>query len=116
MATNRVREKATRLSLPVPAGTVSGDPLVLGALPCVATTDRGQDTAGEASVQTDGSWEFPLVGEDDGGNQAIVLGDIVYLQPDGSLSLDAVAGKRFGYALAPVGAGDTTDTEIKVGY
>lgn len=116
MATNRVREKATRLSLPVPSGTVSGDPLVIGALPCVAVVDRSAWTPNAASVQTDGSWTYEVIGEDDGGNEAVALGAIVYLQPDGTLSLDAVAGKRFGYALEPVASGATTEIEVKVGY
>lgn len=114
MATNRVREKATRLYLPVPVGTESGDPLVLGALPCVAVTDRDAD--GNASVQTDGSFTFPVVGEGSAGDAAIGVGDIVYIDTDGELNADSTNGDRFGYALEPVDSGATTDIEVKIGY
>lgn len=116
MATNRVREHATRLSLPVPSGTESGDALVIGALPCVAVTDRDTDTAGSASVQTDGSWSFPVHGEDGAGNAAIALGAILYIDTDGEINADVTNGKRFGYALEALASGETRDIEVKVGY
>lgn len=115
MALNRVREEADALSLPVPDGTVSGDPLVLGALPCVATTDKGAWTAGEASVDCDGSYLFDVKGDVDGTPTAIAVGDIVYLAADGVISVDADE-KRFGYALQAVQSGATTEIEVKVGY
>lgn len=115
MAKNRIREKATRLSLPVPDGTKSGDPLVIGSLPCVAVVDKSAWTVGDASVQTDGSWGFNVIGVDSGGNHAIAPGDKVYLQSNGTINADT-GGKYFGYVLAPVNSGATTKTEVKVGY
>lgn len=115
MATNRVREHGTRLALPVPEGTVSGDPLVLGGLPCVAVVDRDEWTAGEASVQTDGTWRFSVNGVDSGGNAEISVGEVVYLQNDGTIDGDS-GGTRFGYALQVVASGATTEIEVKVGY
>jgi predicted RecA/RadA family phage recombinase len=115
LAKNRVREEADALSLPVPSTTKSGDPLVLGSLPCVAVVDYGKWTAGSASVDCDGSYLFNVVGVDGGGNHAIAVGDIVYLQNDGTLSANT-GGKRFGYALAAVNSGATTKIEVKVGY
>lgn len=111
MAKNRRKEKATRLALPVPDGTVSGDPLVIGDLPCVAVTDESEWTEDEASVQTDGSFVFDVFAD----NAAIDPGDIVYLQNDGSIS-DDNGGKRFGYALEAVSNGATTGIEVKIGY
>jgi len=123
VALNRVREHATRLRLPVPDGTESGDPLVIGGLPCVAVTDKNEDAGdmgdaddGCASVQTDGSWAFPVKGEDDNSNQAIAVGDIVYIDSDGEMNVDAVNGDRFGYALGVVESGATTEIEVKIGY
>lgn len=116
MATNRVREKATRLALPVPVGTLSGDPLVLGGLPCVAVVDRSAWTEGEASVQTDGSFTLAVKGENAAGDAAIGVGDILYIDTDGELNADATNGKRFGYALEAVASGATTDIEVKIGY
>jgi predicted RecA/RadA family phage recombinase len=115
LAKNRVREKATRLALPVPDGTKSGDPLVIGSLPCVAVVDKGAWTTTDASVQTDGSWSFNVIGANSGGNAAIAVGDKLYLQANGTINADS-GGKYFGYALGPVNSGATTKTEVKVGY
>lgn len=116
MATNRVREHGTRLALAVPDGTVSGDPLILGGLPCVAVTDQDEWTEGEASVQTDGTWRFPVKGEGPGGNEAISVGEIIYIDTDGEMNTDETNGTRFGYALQAVESGATTEIEVKVGY
>jgi predicted RecA/RadA family phage recombinase len=114
MALNRELESATRLSLPVPEGTVSGDPLVLsGGLPCVAVTDRDEWTEGEASVQTDGAFRFPVAAE----ANAITPGEIVYRETaDGDLTNDATGAERFGYALGSVDNGQTTEIVVKIGY
>lgn len=116
MATNRKREKGNRLSLPVPEGTLSGDPLVIGALPCVAVVDRSAWTPDAASVQTDGTWILEVKGEGPGGNEAITLGEILYIDTDGELNTDETNGTRFGYALEPVDSGATAEIEVKVGY
>jgi len=104
-----VREKATHLALPVPDGTESGDPLVIGDLPCVAVTDQDEWTEGEASVQTDGSFRL-LVGV------ATDVGDEIFWH-DGSpdtLNKTSSGGKHFGYALEEQsGSGEI---EVKVGY
>lgn len=111
MALNRVREEADKLSLPVPNGTKSGDPLVLGDLPCVAVVDQNQWTPSAASVQCDGSFRFDVT--DTGGG--IVVGTSLYLQNDGTLN-DNNGGKFFGYALEAVDANDTAAIEVKVGH
>lgn len=116
MATNRVKETANRLALPVPDGTISGDPLVLGDLPCVAVTDQDEWTEGEASVQTDGSWRFEVKGEGPGGNEAISVGERIYIDTDGEMNTDETNGKPFGYALEAVASGETKEIEVKVGY
>lgn len=114
MATNRVREHATRLALPVPDGTVSGDPLVLsGGLPCVAVVDQDAWTEGEASVQTDGSFRFPVTAE----ANEISPGEIIYRETaDGDLTNDSSGAERFGYALETVANGETAEIEVKIGY
>jgi predicted RecA/RadA family phage recombinase len=109
MALNRVREHATRLALPVPDGTESGAPLVIGSLPCVAVTDQDEWTEGEASVQTDGSWRLEV-------GVATDVGDEIFWHdgnPD-TLNKTASGGKHFGYALEAQGAGGVI--EVKVGY
>ena len=53
---NEVIRPGTELSLPVPSGTKSGEPVKLGGLCGVAATDRGAggNAAGHASVLLDG--------------------------------------------------------------
>lgn len=119
MAKNREKETANRLALPVPADVVSGTPLVLVDLPCVAVTDRDEWTAGEASLQTDGSFRLAVKGvTTGGGNAAISVGQIVYLLTSGEISANSsgTGAKRFGYALEAVGSGETTTIEVKIGY
>lgn len=114
MATNREKATGTRLYLTVPEGTESGDPLVIGAMPCVALTDRDAD--GKATVQTDGTFRLSVHGEDGSGNAAIALGAALYVDTDGELNVDATNGKRFGYALEAVGSNVTATIEVKIGY
>jgi len=119
MAKNRVREDGNRLSLPVPDGTVSGSPLVLGDLPCVAVVNKSEGTTGEASVQTDGTWKLAVKGvTTGGGNSAIGVGDILYLLSTGEVSKNSsgAGAKRFGYALQAVSSGATSSIEVKLGY
>lgn len=119
MAKNRKKESANRLALPVPVGTLSGSPLVLVDLPCVAVTNRDEWTAGEASVQTDGSFKLAVKGvTTGGGNSAISVGQILYLLSTGEVSANSsgAGAKRFGYALEPVVSGATTTIEVKIGY
>lgn len=116
MATNIVHEEGNQLSVPVPVGTVSGDPVAVGGLPGVALIDRGADTAGEATVKFNGTATLDVTGEDDAGNTAIAVGDILYLQSDGTINADATTGIRFGYALGTVSSGATTGTLVKIGY
>lgn len=116
MATNRVKETGNRLSLPVPDGTVSGDPLVIGDLPCVAVVDKSEWTTGDASVQTDGTFLLAVKGEDGSGNAAVSVGEAVYIDTDGELNVDLTNGKKFGYALEAVNSGATATIEVKIGY
>lgn len=113
MALNRIREEAEQVALPVPDGTVSGDALCLGSLPCVALTDKDAAVQpdGTATVQTDGSFLFEVA-------VATEVGDIIYWhEGSGSpatLNKTSSGGTRFGYALeAQAGAGAI---EVKIGY
>jgi predicted RecA/RadA family phage recombinase len=116
LALNRVREKCVTRSVPVPEGTKSGDPLVLGAgkIPAVALIDRGKDTEDEATVQMSlGSFEFEVTGkEKEEKEKAIEVGDPVYLK-GGKLSADA-GGDLFGYAMEPVAKGKAGTIEVKL--
>lgn len=100
MARNEHLRDADHLSLPVPAGTVSGDPVRVGVLNGVAQTDRATDAnwgggnaTGEASVWLSGSHHFDVVGAVDEVGQAVYIAD-------GALTATAEGGALFGAALA----------------
>lgn len=115
MAKNRDREYARQLSLPVASGTLSGDPVVVGQIPGVAVVDR--DSAGNATVQMDGSYVISVKGIDAGGNSAVAVGDILYhTQADTPKVSKKNTGVRFGYALDAVVSAATTTIRVKVGY
>lgn len=109
MATNEVFDEGDVLSLPVPAGTKSGDPVKVGSLIGVAQTDRadsangvfgGGNADGNASVDTDGVHRLNVT-------EAVAnIGDPVYFVTGQTGLVSASAGNTlFGYALALKGAG-----------
>lgn len=97
MATNQRYTHFDHISLEVPEGTKSGDPVIVGQIAGVAQTDRGVD--GRATVWLDGSYMLPVSG-------AVTEGQALYLDtPGGDLTTDGT--KFFGVAvLATTGAGD----------
>jgi predicted RecA/RadA family phage recombinase len=114
MALNRVRERAFQVSLPVPEGIKSGDPVAIGSLVGVALIDRGKDTAGEATVQLVGSFEFSVEGKKEAEEKEIPVGGPVYLDP-ATKKLSANSAKTlFGYALKAVAKGKTETVEVKI--
>lgn len=113
MALNRELDSANQIVVPVPEETKSGDPLIIGELPCVALIDANAD--GEASVQCDGAFRLSVEGVNNEGNTKIEPGDIIYMK-EGVLGADDVAGVRFGYALGTVEAGATATIVVKIGY
>lgn len=116
MAKNRIYEHGKQISVAVPVGTVSGDPVVLGQMPAVALIDR--DANGSASVDTGGVYDLPVKGVDGvPANVAIAAGDIIYYNAAATPKLNKNnAGVRFGYALKAVASGATDTIRVKVGY
>jgi predicted RecA/RadA family phage recombinase len=104
MATNQVYANAQHIPLPVPSGTKSGDPVLVGALVGVAIIDREAD--GAATVWRDGAWNLTVTGE------VTVIGAPVYIAAAGQgtrqtkLTVTAGSDVLFGYALATKGAAD----------
>jgi hypothetical protein len=114
MAKNREYAQATRVKVPVPEGTKSGDPLILGSgLPAVALQDRQSD--GEATCQFDGAYRLPVEGKNKAGNKAIEAGDILFMK-GGKLGVNNEEGVRYGYALAAIESGKTVTIVVKIGY
>lgn len=104
MARNEHLRHANHISLPVPAGTVSGAPVRVGILNGVAETTRGEggNPADHASVWLDGSHFLPVTGA------VAKVGDPVYIGTDGKLAAAKPSGGVvFGAALATQ-AGDGT--------
>ena len=106
MAKNEHLRHANHVSLPVPAGTVAGDPVRVGILNGVAQTDRasssnwgGGNDDGHATVWLDGSHHLEVAGAIDEVGQAVYIAD-------GALTAEA-GGDLFGAALATQ-AGDGT--------
>lgn len=108
MARNRRYAGAFQLSLPVIAGTVSGDPVLIGAeLPGVALTDRDAD--GEATVRMIGAFSLEVTAA-----AAMDAGDPVYIDGAAGTLSDTNTDVFFGYVLEDVAIGTAT-VAVKVG-
>lgn len=106
MAKNRIREECNQISLPVPAGTVSGDPVAVGELNGVALTDRGAWTENEATCQLDGSFGFELTGP-------VAPGDAV-TRDEVNAKGDASGSGTFGHAVGSLANGETAVVEVRL--
>lgn len=105
MAKTEIFRDADHLSLPVPTGTVSGDPVKVGDLVGVAETDRatatnfgGGNPDGNATVWLKGAHKLTV----DGAITAV--GQAVYYVGDGTsrsaqLTATATGNTLFGHAL-----------------
>lgn len=105
MATNIVYNDGDNLSLPVAAGTVSGDPVLVGAnlaslLVGVALTDigAGGNPTGYASVQCKGVVDVSVTGA------VTVIGSPVYITAANAVNVTNT-NVLFGYALETKAAG-----------
>ncbi|MET9339268.1 DUF2190 family protein [Nonomuraea sp. NPDC003804] len=118
MATNIVYEEGDQIRLVCsqPATPVSGDPVLVGQIPGVALTKEDGD--GFTTVKFDGVANLSVKGENQSGNSAVAVGDILYYEAGQTppVNKDATNGVRFGYALGTVGAGATATIPVKIGY
>ncbi len=110
MAKNEVYYPGDTLPLPVPAGTKSGDPVVVGTIAGIAMEDR--DAAGNAPVRVKGVFKLSVTGYDGSKNKAINVGDkVYYTAPSGDspaiINANATTDKEFGVALKAIAAGAT---------
>lgn len=74
MATNEVFRNADHLTLPVVAGTVSGDPVIVGALAGVAQTNRETGEV-DATVWLTGAYKLTVDGATAVGQKVYYVGD-----------------------------------------
>jgi len=109
MAKNEVYYPGDTIPLPVPEGTKSGDPVVVGTIAGIAMEDR--DAAGNAPVRVKGVFKLSVTGHNGTTNVAIDVGDKVYytLPSSGApiINANASAGAEFGVALGAIAAGAT---------
>ena len=98
MARNEHFRDADKLSVPVPPGVKSGEPVMIGPLPGVAVTDR-DDATGMASVWFCSAWDLPVTGA------ITAVLQKVYITPERSLTATATGNLRWGYALELKGSG-----------
>lgn len=131
MATNEIFKEANYLSLPVPAGTVSGDPVQIGELVGVAQTTEGENVgtsmvytpevwgqiptstgfneAGFASIALKGAFAFEIEGGEDL-EHGVAVGISLGTGEDGRNVLVTGAGDgRFGHVV-----GHTSDGRVVV--
>jgi predicted RecA/RadA family phage recombinase len=118
MATNRARADGRYFNLVVTAGKKSGDPVVVGNLYGVCQIDADPVT-NTTTLDSKGIYNLLVNGiTNAGAGSAVAVGDIVYLVAANTppLSKDTT-GVRFGYALDPVVASNSTTTiRVKLGY
>ena len=115
MATNELVAYPLAENLTVPSGTVSGDPLLIGAsLVGVAETTR--DANGKATVHYGPTVRtINVKGIDGSGNSAVAIGDKLYITMADSPPVSKKAtGVFFGKALGVVTSGSTTAIAVYV--
>lgn len=101
MAGNEVFRDADHLSLPVPADTASGAPVIVGSLIGVTQTAEGEggNPDGYATVWRKGAHDLSVTG-------AIAsVGLPVYITSGNALTATASGNTLFGYALETKGSG-----------
>ena len=108
MAKNEVYYPGDTLPLPVPEGTKSGDPVVVGTIAGIAMEDR--DAAGNAPVRVKGVFKLSVTGYDGSKTAAIGVGDkVYYTAPSGGtpaiIDANATDGAEFGVALKAIASG-----------
>lgn len=96
MAKNQQHAHHNHIALKVPEGTVSGQPVRVGAYAGVALIDHLPD--GTATVWLDGSWTIEVAG-------AAKQGDVVYIKADRSLTTTATGNHPWGVAAADKSTG-----------
>lgn len=100
-----------KLSLPVPADSPSGAPVIVGSLVgvCATKEDDGGNPDGSASVWTEGVYDLLVVT-----NTALTVGAPVYIiaansgNPATALTPSSSGNVLFGYALTAKGTAPAT--------
>jgi predicted RecA/RadA family phage recombinase len=99
---NLIFNQATKISLPVPADTPSGAPVLVGSLIGVTATAEGEggNAPGRATVWREGEYELTVTGA------VASEGLPVYITAAGALTMTATGNTLFGYSHGTKGTGD----------
>jgi predicted RecA/RadA family phage recombinase len=99
-------DPSDKLSLPVPADTASGAPVLVGSIIGVTATAEGEggNVDGNASVWCEGVYDLAV-----GTTTAVAVGGPVYITSGNALTPTASGNTLFGYALEAKG---TTAGEV----
>ena len=108
MATNFIYE-GDQITIAVPSGTDSGDPLVINSVAMVALEDR--NTAGYATCRLKGVFDLSVKAVNDGGNSLVAIGDtIFYVTSDTPVLSTKASGQPFGKAMEVITTAGATAT------
>ncbi|MGV0109828.1 DUF2190 family protein [Arthrobacter sp. CP30] len=105
---NQRYTNALHISVPVPEGVKSGEPVKVGQICGVAIIDREAD--GTATVWLDGSYTLPVTGA------VANFGAPVYIREDRGLTATAAGNFLFGTALGTKGTGVGPLEVAPIGY
>jgi predicted RecA/RadA family phage recombinase len=115
MAKNLVYNYTNQLTLPVPEGTKSGDPVAVGDLAGIAVTDRNSDGNAEVKVKGGPVAALSVKGIDASGNVAVAVGDKLYFTAADTPKIDKKAtGTPYGHALGAVTSGATSTINVLI--
>jgi len=94
-----------------------GDPVLVGDIVGVALKSGVTANTELISIDTEGIWQLSVVAEDEDGDVAVAVGDVIYINKSDAI-LSKIANKnthqRFGYALYPINSGVTDVIPVKV--
>lgn len=105
MAKNQKFAPSKTRHFPVPDGTLSGTPLLVGVVPCIALTTEGQggNADNEATIALDGCWRVPVTT-----TTALAVGAPVYITPGGALTPVSSGNTLWGTANEAKGTAAAT--------
>lgn len=109
------QSRPINVNLAVPASTVSGDVVLVEAMPVYVQEDRDSDGYATCTIPCTHVEKVLVYGRGDGSDSAVVIGEKLYLDAaDGQINKDSAHGVALGYALGAVVSG--ANTEILVGF
>lgn len=115
MSKNKELDIGSNIQVPVPEGTESGDPVLLGDQGLCGVAETGRNSDGNATVVMPPSavYRIPVEGKGKEANQVIDQFDKVFI--DGEVvNADATNGTFFGWVLDKVASGKTETVRVKL--